>query len=307
MEAEQPPWVTLGDSRVWPNLERDFPGIYPVFKRLAGTMEKVFNRNIEFTNRCMAVYSTGRLACEDFVEIAFLAEHGYGFAALKLLRGIYERTVVGRYIASNPDEAERFHDYNVIDAQKFSNRASGVYGSDWNPRIDPDRQKEYEAARKEFKYEPCSQCGRPPQDSFTRLSLPAMARTIKSPDREVIRLRDGTEKEITPEDAYLICAAMPNAHIHASMWSFFQRLKKAGDGFIWNLDQGYQAEFALSSAHSNIPTVFEAQNDFFDLSLHQEIKDRKRDWHSIWKPGNSKPSRAKREQQANQTDDERTS
>jgi hypothetical protein len=100
---------------------------------------------------------------------------------------------------------------------------------------------------------------------------------------------------------------MPNAHIHASMWSFFQRLKKAGDGFIWNLDQGYQAEFALSSAHSNIPTVFEAQNDFFDLSLHQEIKDRKRDWHSIWKPGNSKPSRAKREQQANQTDDERTS
>jgi hypothetical protein len=39
-------------------------------------------------------------------EIAFLAENGLGFAAMKLLRGIYERTVVGRYTALNPDQAE---------------------------------------------------------------------------------------------------------------------------------------------------------------------------------------------------------
>jgi len=262
----------------------------------------VFERNIDFIDHSVAVYSTGRLACEDFVEIAFLAEHGYGFAALKLLRGIYERTVVGRYIASDSDQAERFHDYNVIDTQKFSNRASGVYGSDWNPRIDPQRQQQYKDAKKKFKYEPCPQCGRPPQDSFTERSLPAMARTIKLPDREVVRLQDGTEKEVTMEDVYLICAAVPNAHIHASMWSFFQRLKKAGDGLIWNVDQGYQAEFALSSAHSIMPTVFEAQNDFFNLGLDDEIKDRQRDWHSIWKPGNSKPARDEREPADQATD-----
>src|SRR5262249_36559766 len=156
-------------------------------------------------------------------------------------------------------------DYNVIDAQKFSNRAADVYGPDWNPKIDPTRQTQYEDAKKKFKYEPCPHCGRPPQDSFTKLSLPAMARTIKSPDRQVVRLPDGTEKEGTMEDAYLICAAAPNAHIHASMWSFFQRLKEAGDELIWNVDQGYQAELALSSAHANLPTVLEAQNDFFNL------------------------------------------
>ncbi len=93
------------------------------------------------------------------------------------------------------------------------------------------------------------------------------------------------------EDAYLICAALPNAHIHASMWSFFQRLKLAGDAIVWNENQEYPAEFALSSAHSNMPMVFESQNDFFNLGLEEEIKDRKRDWHEIWKAGHSKPER----------------
>jgi hypothetical protein len=237
----------------------------------------------------LAVYSTGRLACEDFVEIAFLAEHGYGFAALKLLRGIYERTVVGRYIASDPEDAQRFHDFNIIDAHKFSKRAAGVYASDWQPKQDPERVKFYKEMKDKFKYDPCEKCERSTQDSFTKHSLPALARKI--PISEFIRLRDGTQKEITMEDAYLLCAAMPNAHIHASMWSFFQRVKPASDGFVWNENQEYQAEFALSSAHSNMPMVFESQNDFFKLGLEEEIKNRKRDWHKIWIIGRSKSAR----------------
>lgn len=86
----------------------------------------------------MVSRSSRRLACEDFVEIAFLAEHGYGFAALKLLRGIYERAVVGGYIASDPQEAQRLHDYIFIDSHKFSNRAGAVYTSDWQPKQDPE-------------------------------------------------------------------------------------------------------------------------------------------------------------------------
>ena len=107
---------------------------------MAGTMEKIFDRKLDLIDRSIAVYSTGRLACEDFVEIAFLAEHGYGFAALKLLRGIYERTVVGRHIASDPEEAGRFFDYMVIDKEKFRNRASEVYRSDWQVKARLERR-----------------------------------------------------------------------------------------------------------------------------------------------------------------------
>lgn len=61
MEGQQLPWVTLADAHVWPNLEHAFPGIIEVFKRLAGTMKTIFNRNIDLVDRSIAVYSTGRL------------------------------------------------------------------------------------------------------------------------------------------------------------------------------------------------------------------------------------------------------
>lgn len=243
MEGRQLPWITLGDSNVWRNLGQDFPGIRQAFKGLAETMEKVFRRDLdELVGDSIAVYSTGRLACEDFVEIAFLAEHGYGVAALKLLRGIYERTVVGRHIASDPQEARRFFDYNIIDMEKFRNRAARVYTSDWEPLRDSEDEKIYEQMRKQFKYDPCENCGRSTQDSFTKHSLPALARKIGA---GTMRLSDGTQKEITMEENYLLCASIPNAHVHASMWSFLQRLRETSCGDVWNEDQSFQAKVCI--------------------------------------------------------------
>lgn len=126
-------------------------------------------------------------------------------------------------------------------------------------------------------------CGRATQDSFTKHSLPVLAR--RKSVSEPIRLRDGTLKDI--EDAYLVFAALPNAHIHASMWSFFQRAKMAADGIVWNQNKEGMAEFALSSAHTIIPMVFESQNDFFNLGLKEQIEERWRDWQNIIDPVSS--------------------
>lgn len=91
------------------------------------------------------------------------------------------------------------------------------------------------------------------------------------------------------EENYLLCASIPNAHVHASMWSFLQGLRETSCGDVWNEDQSFQAKFALSSAHSNMPMVFESQNDFFKLRLETEIAERVRDWHSLWRPSQSRP------------------
>jgi hypothetical protein len=276
MLGQQLPWTTLADAAVWPTLGRKFPGVSDAFRGLADTMEKTFNRNFDPAERNLAVYSTGRLACEDMVEIAFLVEHGYGFAATKLLRGIYERTVVGRYIASNPDEALRFFEFYVIDRVRFDNRLFKVYVPEWKR---PPSQ-ELDEFKKKFKYKNCPECGRAPQDSFTSLALPDIAKTIP-----VSRpTQDGTKKT-TMEEFYLIGAAFPNAHIHASMWSFFQRQKSTGNDVVWNDDQWRMVEFALSAAHFNMPMIFESQNDFFKLGLEEEIEARKQDWVGLWKTG----------------------
>jgi hypothetical protein len=94
------------------------------------------------------------------------------------------------------------------------------------------------------------------------------------------------------EDAYLICAAIPNAHIHASMWSFIQRLKQHGTDVEWNENQEWQAEFALSSAHNMMPIVLKTQDEFFKLGFAAEIEQRRREWMNVWK--SSKPATAER-------------
>jgi hypothetical protein len=161
-----PVWHRLANRRAWPNLDRDFPHVSETVARLAETLERVFGRSFGLTDREIAVFSTGRLACEDFYEIAFLAEHGLGFAAMKLLRGIYERTVVGRYIALNPVQAEAFADYRAIDAERLDRRAAQVYGTNWNPKRNQEVQELFASVEKKYKWQPCATCDAVPQPSF---------------------------------------------------------------------------------------------------------------------------------------------
>ena len=76
MHGQQLPWITLASPQLWHNLEDSFHGITDNFMRLAAMMQKVFHREWDGEGMHAAIFSTGRLACEDFVEIAFFAEHG---------------------------------------------------------------------------------------------------------------------------------------------------------------------------------------------------------------------------------------
>ena len=99
-------------------LAEQFPRFITAFGPLHEAIVKVFACNLtEDASRVdIVVYGLGRLCLEDFAEILFLAEHDYGYAAIKLLRGLYERVVVNETIVENPEvEAARFFDYFPVD------------------------------------------------------------------------------------------------------------------------------------------------------------------------------------------------
>jgi len=278
--TEQLVWDKLAERTSWKRLDRDFPRFSETMVLLAGTMKKIFARSMDLLESQIAVFSTGRLACEDLYEIAFLAEHGLGFAALKLLRGIYERAVVGRYIALNPTEAEAFGEYRALDAHRYERRAKDVYGEKWKARRNVEMQDLFESIKSKYKWEACDKCGLAPQANFSRHSLLTLAHKINEV-LEVVSIND-KQKKITMEHAYLLCAAVPNAHIHASMWSFLQRLKRTGEDVVWSENQEWQAEFALSTAHDMMRLVFKTQNEYFQLQLEDEIDQRRLEWHNVW-------------------------
>jgi hypothetical protein len=219
----------------------------------------------------IAIYGLGRLCLEDFTEIVFLVEHDFGYAALKLLRGFYERLVVTETITENPvEEGNRFFDYYVVDERKWHRRAKTVYAG-WDE--DPSGLAEsYDAKVDKFKYEPCAACGKPPQQSWTKHALDALARELGKATNDPELKRYGKELK----DLYLTCTSLPNAFIHASMFSVLHRLtSQPGQPF----DPG---KYALSYAHLLLVIAIDTQNRRFDLGIDLLIEQLHADRSMAW-------------------------
>src|SRR5262249_41693182 len=75
------------------------------FDRLMDLGNKCFGRQLQPKNRTEDIcFGLGHTCREDFMEIVFLAANGYSNAALKLLRGLYERAVALAYIIRFPEK-----------------------------------------------------------------------------------------------------------------------------------------------------------------------------------------------------------
>ncbi len=64
------------------------------------------------------MFSLGDACRQEYMEILFLAAHGYGTGASKLLRGFYERAVALAYILKNRDKVERFSNFAAVQEYK---------------------------------------------------------------------------------------------------------------------------------------------------------------------------------------------
>jgi hypothetical protein len=61
------------------------------------------------------VYFYGNLVAEDFMELFLMAVNGYGYGATRLLRSMYEHTVMLRYLHEHPDDLQAFFDFDPTD------------------------------------------------------------------------------------------------------------------------------------------------------------------------------------------------
>ena len=91
------------------------PAFYDAFERLMVLANKTFGREYQPKNRLQHIgFSLGETCRVDFLEILFLAVHGWGVGASKLLRGLYERAVALAYMLKHPEKADRFFRYAAI-------------------------------------------------------------------------------------------------------------------------------------------------------------------------------------------------
>jgi hypothetical protein len=143
-------WEKLDAVHKYTFLAEHFPRFIAAFGPLDGAIRQTFCCGLDesaATPADVAIYGLGRLCLEDFGEILFLSEHDYGYAAIKLLRGLYERAVVSEVMVENPTaEGQRFVNYCAVEAMKFRNRAKGVYKGRWRVKDDDELESEFNGA-----------------------------------------------------------------------------------------------------------------------------------------------------------------
>jgi len=99
-------------------LERN-PQFLEHLERMMVLANKVFGREYQPKDRLQHIaFNLGETCRMDFLEILFLAAHGWGVGATKLLRGFYERAVALAYMIKHPEKAERFFRYAAIQEYK---------------------------------------------------------------------------------------------------------------------------------------------------------------------------------------------
>jgi len=177
------------------------------FPHLKIAFDRILVRTISGTTLAdKIILFLGRLCLEDFMEIMLLAGNGYGYGALKLVRGLYERAVVTYYLVANPEKTVKFLDYSHLEKLKGISAWVEAYPDDpTGSKILGDVRTRFEEIRREFTTR-----------TWSGLDFVSMAKTTGSLGKML-------------SEAYY----HPLAHAHGTAQAVISRL-------IWSEEKGFE-------------------------------------------------------------------
>lgn len=219
------------------------------------------------------VYFFGRICAEDFAEITLVCYHGYGIAAAKLLRSMYEHAVTLRYLHEHPDEVPKFIAYGRVQNDKLASRLLETFGDKILPAEDVARIKRNAAEVKEdFMIPECDHPGAKMRlnHSWSRLDFVAMAQKTGDLGKLII-------------SGYY----MPLRHAHASFAGMTERLEMVGDTMAPIVESDPNLiDRSLMTAHVCIVDAIRLQEERFKIEgLPEALQICRQDFDRVWVSG----------------------
>lgn len=224
--------------------------------RLDGVLRKVFERPFApGAQHPVIVFLLDHLIVEDFMEILLLSGNGYGNAALRILRGMFERVVHARYLSRHPEELQAFLDYDYVH-QMRGLRHGMPLPDDRRARV----EQEYARVRGQF--------------------LDSKGKERRSWTRKNVRDMAG---EVGLGELYLVNSYWPTLHAHTTVTTIKSRLQQA-DGKVTLIrgPQRAEADVALVGAHMLVVFMLEDHARHFGLGLGEDIAMLQTDFKACW-------------------------
>src|SRR5258708_14788780 len=171
--------LVVGVRDEWQDFHKRHALFCERFPHLKQARDTVFLRTAHFSEAIdKFVFMFGRLCCEDFFEILLCSGNGYGQAATKLLRGLYERGVTLLYLQDHPEYLDDFLDFHHISQRKLLSSIKETIGEDVIPEnLSSDVEQRYQELREKFMITDCETCGtKRLNHTWSKLDFVAMAK-----------------------------------------------------------------------------------------------------------------------------------
>ncbi len=271
-----PIYASFLNEAEWKNFSERNQKFLRLFPNLLKAMDIAFVRKQTGPKIDLVVLTLGRLCLEEFMEILLLCGHGYGVAATRIIRGMYERAVTAEYLHDNPDQVEAFINYHHVSGYKLFKQIQRTMGNDTLSAEQTKRIEEnYHKYKSQFEVTDCKKCGTVRVNhNWSKLDFVAMA------------AKTSLGKLIVP-DYYL-----PTRHIHSTIGAVFSRLEvHEEEGLVFKeAAQRDEADQALIAAHVLMLSILELQQNHFGIeALKTPLQVCLDDFTSIWKKSPSAP------------------
>jgi len=261
----------------FPDECKKFEQRHPIWNEIMGNLEKAMN--LAFTRvetmegvADKLVYFFGRIVLEDFMEITLVCYHGYGVAASKLVRSMYEYAVTLRYLHEHPDEAETFMAYHLVQQDKLVSRMIETFGESILPadQIFEIRCKAADV-KEDFMVPVCDHEGARMRLNYSWNKLDFVAMAKKSGELGTL---------IIP--GYY----MPMRHAHPTFGGLSERLEVV-DGRMGLIAEAQPkiVDRSLTTAHNCILNALNVQGSHFKIEgLEEAMQVCYRDFYRVWSP-----------------------
>lgn len=268
--------MLFGFPEEWESYQKRHPQWFEVKPRLERIIGMAFTRTALMDTAIEKfVYFYGNLVAEDFMEILLMVGNGYGYGAMKLLRSMFEHTIVLKYLHEHPEELQAFFDYDRVQQRKLMYQILEIFGKDaLPPETIAKTEKQYEEVKSQFTVKTCNMKNCPcphtrVNHTWSKLDFVAMAKqTGVFGDMRV--------------NAYQVLLR----HAHATYRSMIERLEMRDDTLGFRREsQPQEADEALMTAHNCLLVAIEVQKEQFNIpGLEQALSDAVVDWARVWSP-----------------------
>jgi hypothetical protein len=256
--------------------DRRHPQWSAVLGRLWQTINLAFTRRQTMSGSIdKFVYFYGNLIAEDFMELFLMAVNGYGYGAMKLLRSMYEHTIVLKYLHEHPEEIDAFLDFDRVQQRKLMYQVFDIFGRDvLSPEAIAATESRFEEVKERFTIKCCGvkncTCTHTRVNhTWSKLDFVAMAKQTGEIGKMLV-------------NAYHV----PLRHAHPTVRTMMERLEM-NDGHL-----GFSREFqpkeaddALMTAHNCLIVALDVQRERFKIpGLQEAVSNAVIDWALIWSP-----------------------